>query len=314
MHLQRFRPLVFRLLVFRISFAHTVWVYMPALTRIVFNSTHTHTHAENCSTRRIQCKSSRSISGFSYRPRSVCNTTRRPSTQRNEKASVCTKMCRTLSNIDTSRRIHCNHNYGMFGAGSQSWRVRTIGLVNEYECARFWLLRQKLILPYSYWTGPSSPDGESPSEGESSGSSQNPAAEGSRINRNQLEAALSLATSANLPATATTAHASSASVTAATAAAQSTQPPTSASRSNVAESVLRDFFTNVLSGARSSGSGAASTESSTAATEPQQQLYTGQLQTMLEIGLTDEAINLQALILCNGDVEAAINFVMLSNS
>lgn len=156
--------------------------------------------------------------------------------------------------------------------------------------------------------GPSSPEAESPSEGESSGSSQNPVAEGSRINRNQLEAALSLATSAgHLPAAAQP-------MTAAATLAQAT--PSTASRSNVvAESVLRDFFTNVLSGARSSGASTAATaETAAAAVANEPQLYTGQLQTMREIGLTDEAINLQALVLCNGDVEAAINFVMLSNS
>lgn len=42
----------------------------------------------------------------------------------------------------------------------------------------------------------------------------------------------------------------------------------------------------------------------------QQEQYTNELQIMLEMGLPDANTNLQALILCNGNVEMAINFVL----
>lgn len=40
------------------------------------------------------------------------------------------------------------------------------------------------------------------------------------------------------------------------------------------------------------------------------QPYAAELQTMREMGLTEEHSNLQALILCNGNVEAAVTLVL----
>lgn len=40
------------------------------------------------------------------------------------------------------------------------------------------------------------------------------------------------------------------------------------------------------------------------------QVYAAQLRTMREMGLTEENSNLQALILCNGNVEAAVTLVI----
>lgn len=42
--------------------------------------------------------------------------------------------------------------------------------------------------------------------------------------------------------------------------------------------------------------------------------YTQELIQMREMGLTDEGVNLQALLICNGDLEAAINLVFSSSS
>lgn len=123
--------------------------------------------------------------------------------------------------------------------------------------------------------GPSSPEG-GPSDGESSsqavqsssaaGSSQNSTVEVSRINRNQLLTAISLAT--------------------------------------------RDFFDRTNNQPNAS----TTTASNENNLEQQQQQYSAQLLIMSEMGLMEEAVNLQALILCNGDVEAAINYVMLTTN
>lgn len=40
------------------------------------------------------------------------------------------------------------------------------------------------------------------------------------------------------------------------------------------------------------------------------QRYIAELQTMREMGLTEESSNLQALIMCNGNVEAAVTLVL----
>lgn len=47
---------------------------------------------------------------------------------------------------------------------------------------------------------------------------------------------------------------------------------------------------------------------------PQLQQYNSELYTMREMGLQDETSNLHALILCNGNVEAAINLVLAGMS
>lgn len=46
----------------------------------------------------------------------------------------------------------------------------------------------------------------------------------------------------------------------------------------------------------------------------QRNLFESELQIMHEVGLTDDTINLQALILARGEVEEAINFVYMWNS
>lgn len=109
-------------------------------------------------------------------------------------------------------------------------------------------------------------------------------------------------------------------------------PSTSASSSSsagAAGQISNSLFTNALSQAllaQLAGAGAAgaatsatgSAEGATASTAPPPQSgnenlaarYANELQTMREIGLFDEMVNIQALVVSNGDVEAAINLVL----
>lgn len=107
-------------------------------------------------------------------------------------------------------------------------------------------------------------------------------------------------------------------------------PSTSASSSaSSAGQISNSLFTNALSQAllaQLAGAGAGggttnaattgSTASSTAAPPAQvsnenlAERYASELQTMREIGLFDEMVNIQALVVSNGDVEGAINLVL----
>lgn len=106
--------------------------------------------------------------------------------------------------------------------------------------------------------------------------------------------------------------------------APSVIPSTSASAS-AANQISNSLFTNALSQAllaQLAGAGVANTaatdESTTAeSAQPTQSVnenlaerYANELQTMREIGLFDEMVNIQALVVSNGDVEGAINLVL----
>lgn len=68
--------------------------------------------------------------------------------------------------------------------------------------------------------------------------------------------------------------------------------------------------------ASTSGAASASASTSTSSVEnmsrdPSTRLqYATELQTMQELGFTEERNNLRALILCNGNVEAAVNLIL----
>lgn len=105
-----------------------------------------------------------------------------------------------------------------------------------------------------------------------------------RISRGQLAAALLLAGSASLNSLTNIAQRS----TDTDMATTSTTTPSTGSSS--------------LSGGDAGSSSIQPAENS--------QQYATELQTMQEMGLTEENSNLQALILCNGNVEAAVNLVL----
>jgi len=67
--------------------------------------------------------------------------------------------------------------------------------------------------------------------------------------------------------------------------------------------------TTTPTGVSSSQSTSDAGSSSIQPSESRQQ-YASELQTMREMGLTEEVSNLQALIVCNGNVEAAVNLVL----
>lgn len=102
-------------------------------------------------------------------------------------------------------------------------------------------------------------------------------------------------------------------------------PSTSAASSDggrglIGRSLLTEALSQALMQAGSSAQGgnaneAASTASAAdsaeqAATENLAERYANELRTMQEMGLFDEVVNTQALVMSNGDVEAAINLVL----
>lgn len=111
----------------------------------------------------------------------------------------------------------------------------------------------------------------------------------------------------------------------------SLQSTSSASPASSASLISSSMFTNALSQALSqagTGTTASSTQQSTSAqpdavpaaaanpsnvpgsNENLAERYANELQTMREMGLFEELINIQALVVSNGDVEAAINLVL----
>lgn len=97
-----------------------------------------------------------------------------------------------------------------------------------------------------------------------------------------------------------------------------TGPSTSAS-SAIAGRITSSMFSDALSAALNSA--APALPASTASNVPEAIVtpptdmesnsarYATELQTMRDMGLIDDQVNLQALILCNGDVDAAINLL-----
>lgn len=98
-------------------------------------------------------------------------------------------------------------------------------------------------------------------------------------------------------------------------------PSTSSSSGGSGGIISSSLFTNALSQALRSGrssSGASSQLPSSAANnsgtnDNLARRYANELQTMREMGLFEEMINIQALVVSNGDVEAAINLVLSGN-
>lgn len=95
-------------------------------------------------------------------------------------------------------------------------------------------------------------------------------------------------------------------------------PAPSSTAAPLPSSLISDsFFSNALSQALASSSSGTSNANPTGSTETQQDpnqvlsaRYSNELRTMREMGLYNELINLQALAISNGDVEAAINLVL----
>lgn len=153
-------------------------------------------------------------------------------------------------------------------------------------------------------------DESSTSEGDSPTASPNHADMG-RISRGQLFAALLLAgrthTAMELPSIAN--DAGSPSATTSTATETPTTPSTSsASTAPPPARISNSIFSNALSQALTP-------MDSTSATEPldnaqRAQQYASEMSTMYEMGLTDAATNLQALIIFNGSVQEAVNLVL----
>lgn len=104
----------------------------------------------------------------------------------------------------------------------------------------------------------------------------------------------------------------------------STSTASSSSISSTASNLISNsMFSNALSQALNAASTASSTQSTSTPSNPTStpfsltgsndnhaEKYANELQTMREMGLFEELINIQALVVSNGDVEAAINLVL----
>ncbi|GAB0094809.1 hypothetical protein DMENIID0001_101350 [Sergentomyia squamirostris] len=135
-----------------------------------------------------------------------------------------------------------------------------------------------------------------------------------RITRQQLVSALAMASNSNSSRNSLS-NIAQRNLDQNAAAEASEQNPAPGPSSNsgsyrmISTSMLNDVLSRISSGATTSQpSATASTEPAQAVPAPAQQ-YTAELQRMREMGLLDDQVNLQALQLCNGDVEAAINLV-----
>lgn len=163
-------------------------------------------------------------------------------------------------------------------------------------------------------------DESSTSEGDSPTASPNHA-DIRRISRGQLFTALLLAgtTSSNslasiandaggLSATSSTATDTPTAPSTSTSSASSTVPPPAR--------ISNSLFSNALSQAFMDTTPANVTPmDSSSATDPsdnaqREQQYASEMSTMYEMGLTDGATNLQALIIFNGNVQEAVNLVL----
>lgn len=82
------------------------------------------------------------------------------------------------------------------------------------------------------------------------------------------------------------------------------------SQSNTADRSTDDEEMATTSNTTSSHSATTDPGTSSVHSSGNSQRYAAELQTMREMGLTEESSNLQALILCNGNVEAAVTLVL----
>lgn len=166
-------------------------------------------------------------------------------------------------------------------------------------------------------------DESSTSEGDSPTASPNHA-DIRRISRGQLFTALLLAGTtstnslANIANDAGGATVGGPSANTSTAADTPTTPSTSsASTAPLPVRISNSLFSNALSQAFMDTSTAANVTpmDSSSATGPtnnaqREQQYASEMSTMYEMGLTDAATNLQALIIFNGNVQEAVNLVL----
>lgn len=171
----------------------------------------------------------------------------------------------------------------------------------------------------------------SSSEGDSPMASPNQQPDIRAISRDQLAAALLIAGTSSRNSLSNISQRTVPATGALGAGGQSTPavvPSTSASSSTAAPGqISSSLFTNALSQAllaQLAGAGAASApttggaesnapsvaQPAQSANENLAERYASELQTMREIGLFDEMVNIQALVVSNGDVEAAINIVL----
>lgn len=169
----------------------------------------------------------------------------------------------------------------------------------------------------------------SSSEGDSPMASPNQQADIRAISRDQLAAALLMAGTSSRNSLSNisqrTVPASGASSVPAVIPSTSASSSSSSTATSAAGQISNSLFTNALSqallaqlagaGAATAGSGSGGATASIA--QPAQgtnenlaERYADELQTMREIGLFDEMVNIQALVVSNGDVEAAINLVL----
>lgn len=136
-----------------------------------------------------------------------------------------------------------------------------------------------------------------------------------RITTEQLAAALALASSSSMNSLANIAQRNlsepqpggTSGATTSSAASTSSPLPTR---------ITSSMFSDALSQALNSAQAAPSVDvpENTIVTPPVDLLqnearYASELQTMRDMGLLDDQVNLQALMLCNGDVDAAINLL-----
>lgn len=141
-----------------------------------------------------------------------------------------------------------------------------------------------------------------------------------QISRDQLSQALLLAGSASLNSLSNIAQ-RNASTSQATSASVPSTSSTSASTS-ASGLISNSMFSNALSQALMSTNSSSATPNPPSATQSQPsnepaaanenlaERYVNELQTMHEMGLFDDLVNIQALTVSNGDVEAAINLVL----
>lgn len=165
----------------------------------------------------------------------------------------------------------------------------------------------------------------SSSEGDSPMASPNQQPDIRAISRDQLAAALLMAgTSSRNSLSNISTHRAPPASGSAPAVIPSTSTPSSSTAATAGQ-ISNSLFTSALSQAllaqlAGAGAGAAGTTAAGGAANAAQmaqssnenhaERYANELQTMREIGLFDEMVNIQALVVSNGDVEAAINLVL----
>lgn len=150
-------------------------------------------------------------------------------------------------------------------------------------------------------------DSSSTSEGESPMTSPNHA-DIRRISRGQLANALFLAGSASLNSLSNIAQRNAPEVT------SELTVPTTSTPSTSTDTTLTLNPNRITNSTLSQAFNSTPATNSNAPTPHETAQFQMELITMREMGLTDERVNLQALILSNGDVSAAINLVFSNTS